>query len=72
MVEKTGIPVTGSTNALAKEEKGVYTYVIVIGSPPTKRRMRNQPLLRATPNLQSLQPCLGGIRRSCPGIGRYY
>ncbi|ODM17023.1 hypothetical protein SI65_07422 [Aspergillus cristatus] len=67
---KTGIPVTATTNALAKEQKGVYTYIIVIGNPPTKAQDAKPASLEAT--TLSAEPAtlaFEGDGAHVPGLG---
>ncbi|RMZ44187.1 hypothetical protein CA14_004145 [Aspergillus flavus] len=67
---KTGVPVTASTNALSREEKCVYTYVVIIGTPSTKAQAAKPASIQGPTSSEApISLALEGDVAPVPGLG---
>ncbi|KAK6812606.1 hypothetical protein RU639_011586 [Aspergillus parasiticus] len=67
---KTGVPVTASINALSREEKCVYTYVVIIGTPPTKAQTAKPASIQGPTSSEApTSLALEGDVAPVPGLG---
>ncbi|RAQ78690.1 hypothetical protein COH21_005496 [Aspergillus flavus] len=67
---KTGVPVTAPTNALSREEKCVYTYVVIIGTPSTKAQAAKPASIQGPTSSEApISLALEGDVAPVPGLG---